>query len=345
MKKKLLCCALLGAMATATSAMAQDFDDRWYVSAMDPYTDYSIIEAGTELEAGVQKPFSDCRALRFQHFAKVDAVNLVYHATLKMDGKGMTVLGLMKNQAMENRLEIALDNDQQPHLTLSSVDAGVLTEIPVSLPDSYQGVPLDLRISKAGSDYQVYVNNIHEGSFTNNGLGNLSLRPFVEVSSCSTDADDLASRIDLIEMLIDRDADGRADTHEDANADGVVNSGESDPLNPDSDGDGLLDGQDNCVLTQNINQTDSGSVNSSDPDGIGDACQCGDQNADGKVTNTDAVLIQRYLVGLPSPFNADLCDVNGDGNCSNTDAVIIKRAVLGLPPGVVQGCAAAVPLL
>jgi OOP family OmpA-OmpF porin len=32
MKKKLLCCALLGAMSLAQSAMAQDFDDRWYIS-------------------------------------------------------------------------------------------------------------------------------------------------------------------------------------------------------------------------------------------------------------------------------------------------------------------------
>ena len=32
MKKNLLCCALLGAMAISQSAMAQDFDDRWYVS-------------------------------------------------------------------------------------------------------------------------------------------------------------------------------------------------------------------------------------------------------------------------------------------------------------------------
>ena len=32
MKKKLLSCALLGAMSLAQSAMAQDYDDRWYVS-------------------------------------------------------------------------------------------------------------------------------------------------------------------------------------------------------------------------------------------------------------------------------------------------------------------------
>jgi OOP family OmpA-OmpF porin len=32
MKKKLLCCALLGAVAMAQTASAQDFDDRWYVT-------------------------------------------------------------------------------------------------------------------------------------------------------------------------------------------------------------------------------------------------------------------------------------------------------------------------
>jgi OOP family OmpA-OmpF porin len=33
MKKKLLCCALLGAMGLAQSAMAQSYDDRWYITA------------------------------------------------------------------------------------------------------------------------------------------------------------------------------------------------------------------------------------------------------------------------------------------------------------------------
>lgn len=105
----------------------------------------------------------------------------------------------------------------------------------------------------------------------------------------------------------------------------------------DNDGDGIDDTVDNCSAVANDSQQDT------DGDGIGDACQCGDMNGDGKVTNTDAVLIQRHLVGLTSPFNPDLCDVNGDGNCSNTDAVIIKRAVLGLPPGVAHACAATMP--
>ena len=33
MKKKLLCCALLAGMSLAQSAMAQSYDDRWYISA------------------------------------------------------------------------------------------------------------------------------------------------------------------------------------------------------------------------------------------------------------------------------------------------------------------------
>ena len=47
MKKKLLCCALLGAMATATSAMAQDFDNRWYVSGGIGYN-FQDDDRGTE---------------------------------------------------------------------------------------------------------------------------------------------------------------------------------------------------------------------------------------------------------------------------------------------------------
>ena len=80
-------------------------------------------------------------------------------------------------------------------------------------------------------------------------------------------------------------------------------------------------------------------------DGIGDACQCGDISGDGKITNTDSVLIKRHLLGLPSNFQADFCDVNGDAQCSNTDAVLIQRALLGLPPGISQSCPAAVNII
>jgi hypothetical protein len=109
----------------------------------------------------------------------------------------------------------------------------------------------------------------------------------------------------------------------------------------DRDGDGVADSVDNCVATPNADQKDSGGVGSISPDGIGDACQCGDVSGDGKITNTDSILLRRHLLGLPSPFKAAYCDVNGDGQCTNTDAVLIQRSILGLPPGLSQSCTAA----
>lgn len=113
------------------------------------------------------------------------------------------------------------------------------------------------------------------------------------------------------------------------------------PASVDTDNDGVDDASDNCPVTPNPSQADTGSINSNAADGIGDACQCGDINGDGKVSNSDAVLIERHLLGLPSPFDADFCDTNGDGSCTNTDSVIIKRTLLGLPPGIKQTCSAA----
>ncbi|MFN3842142.1 MAG: OmpA family protein [Rehaibacterium terrae] len=40
MKKKLLCCALLGALGAAQAVVAQDYDDRWYVSAATGFTSF-----------------------------------------------------------------------------------------------------------------------------------------------------------------------------------------------------------------------------------------------------------------------------------------------------------------
>ena len=109
----------------------------------------------------------------------------------------------------------------------------------------------------------------------------------------------------------------------------------------DSDEDGIADGTDNCPFVSNPDQQDSGGVDTTEPDGIGDACQCGDVNNSGIVDNTDAVLIKRYVLGLPPGVDLDKCNINTGNTCDNTDAVLIQRAVLGLPPGIVQSCPAA----
>lgn len=113
----------------------------------------------------------------------------------------------------------------------------------------------------------------------------------------------------------------------------------------DTDGDTVPDPFDNCPTTPN-DQADSGSLGGTTPDGIGDACQCGDVNNDGIVNGIDGVLIGRSAVGLP-PYGSlagmpgfTKCDVN-DGTCSGVDGVLVNRAAVGLPPGVAQTCPAA----
>jgi len=80
----------------------------------------------------------------------------------------------------------------------------------------------------------------------------------------------------------------------------------------DTDGDGVADAVDNCPYLANANQTDTGGIGSgSAPDGIGDACQCGDANGDGRLTLADAVIVQRSLLQPPTATLArpELCDV------------------------------------
>ncbi len=112
-------------------------------------------------------------------------------------------------------------------------------------------------------------------------------------------------------------------------------------VDTDIDLDGVFDSVDNCINTPNSDQLDSGGVNSSVADGIGDACQCGDVNGSGRVDNTDAILIKRHALDLPPPISVDYCNVNAGVVCDNTDAILIQRAVLGLPPGLAQTCAIA----
>ena len=152
-------------------------------------------------------------------------------------------------------------------------------------------------------------------------------------------------------------------------------------LVPDTDRDGIPDSSDNCPYTPNgpllgtclgnfpqgqaachantdctsamcsLNQEDTGGIGTgSPPDGIGDACQCGDVDNSGIVDNNDATLAARAALHI-TPFTAGVtalpgflkCDVNNDGLCNNNDATVIRRAALGLAPAIQQKCTAAVP--
>jgi hypothetical protein len=103
----------------------------------------------------------------------------------------------------------------------------------------------------------------------------------------------------------------------------------------DRDGDGIpyYAGPPRCATGQEIDCVDNfpyvGNLQTdTDQNGIGDACQCGDVNADGVTNVTDALLIARGRVGSGDP-NFGKCDANGDTFCNVTDALIIARGQQG----------------
>jgi hypothetical protein len=110
----------------------------------------------------------------------------------------------------------------------------------------------------------------------------------------------------------------------------------------DSDSDGIPDDVDNCPNAANENQLDRGGIATGVPDGIGDACQCGDVSGNGMVNGQDANAIKRHGLELePNPLFAvpGNCDVSGNGVCNGQDATAVRMIGLGLPsPTFGQSC-------
>ena len=104
----------------------------------------------------------------------------------------------------------------------------------------------------------------------------------------------------------DFDNDGIGDAcDDDADGDGTLDDIDNcqrlnNPSQGDFDGDGIGDACDNCAFTANALQEDHGGVGAAaGPDGIGDACQCGDVTGDGKVTLGDSAVILRSRLVPP----------------------------------------------
>jgi uncharacterized repeat protein (TIGR03806 family) len=114
----------------------------------------------------------------------------------------------------------------------------------------------------------------------------------------------------------------------------------------DSDADGRADGADNCPYVAN-DQRDVGGVGLvSGPDGIGDACQCGDLYNDGRITSADATLLRNGIAAGGGSLNLALCNVHDPaagpaGRCDLVDVVTLTRALARVAPGIAPRCRAA----
>jgi hypothetical protein len=124
----------------------------------------------------------------------------------------------------------------------------------------------------------------------------------------------------------------------------------------DADGDSFPWSVDDCPYIANPSQSDVGGVKpGSPPDGIGDACQCGEVNNDGRVLASDVTSIRAGLTGSTSAVLApERCNVIGPVNatplatgmrsdCNEADVVVIRRALSSLGPGIAQVCKPALP--
>jgi hypothetical protein len=116
------------------------------------------------------------------------------------------------------------------------------------------------------------------------------------------------------------------------------------------EGDGVVDGLDNCPFEPNSDQLDANF------DERGDACECGDPDDDGLLTQGDVdslrAALARVTAGVVSlrKCNAigdtNASDADGDGvpdDCDVLDVAVLRRALQPLPPGITQVCAAALP--
>ncbi len=119
-----------------------------------------------------------------------------------------------------------------------------------------------------------------------------------------------------------------------ARVDAAQNRWLGDTSEADCDADGVPDAVDNCPLVANPGQEDRGGVNTTTPDGIGDACQCGDVTGNGVVNGQDGNAIRRHGLGVESnplfrvPGN---CDVSGNGQCNGQDGNAVRAVALGIP--------------
>ena len=112
----------------------------------------------------------------------------------------------------------------------------------------------------------------------------------------------------------------------------ILSDGVASTMSEDADMDERRNEDDNCIYTANTAQVDSGGMewlDSNLPEGIGDACQCGDTTGDGYIATSEDEDLAGLLSHLVSSDESieGRCSVDDEGSCTIRDVVIHKRAL------------------
>ena len=152
--------------------------------------------------------------------------------------------------------------------------------------------------------------------------------------------DGRCAELEALVPVLNADQDGR--TNDVDNCPFVANS---DQANPDLDPFGSA--CDVCPFAVDPGQSDLGGVAGAGPDGVGDACQCGDADDDTDVDDDDVTALREALAAVASltPGGTAKCSVaGGNTTCDVLDvAVLTRRLGAVLNPFAPSSCAAANP--
>lgn len=131
----------------------------------------------------------------------------------------------------------------------------------------------------------------------------------------------------------------------DTDCDGIPNDGGAGDV-PCTTGE-AFGCDDNCPYSPNPDQDDTAGIGAGSlPDGVGDACQCGDVSGDGQVSSVDVAITMGALMVPPRATmnRPDLCDAGSSLDCGTVDAAIVFRALMVPPLATIQQqCEPAMP--
>lgn len=111
------------------------------------------------------------------------------------------------------------------------------------------------------------------------------------------------------------------------------------PARADLDADGIEDAQDVCPTRYDPGQEDTGGLDTASPDGVGDACQCGDVDGDGIADLVDVARLQRNVAALEPLAAPAKCP---GAACDAQSVTALQQALADETPP--ETCAAATEL-